>query len=147
MYCPLKIRQHINVWNADNKSENSIHPLSVNTLSLLWCHGGFCWSQSQLSLVRAGYTLNKSPAHCKAAMQGADRTSGAICSSLSCSRRLWHVGQLSPELGLPCNLPITSDLPITSWPAHLATAAPVRTLLSENWAQLAIFSSRCHVTH
>ena len=44
-------------------SKISIHPLSVPALSLLWGSGGFCWSQSELS-------LSKSPAHCRVLTDG-----------------------------------------------------------------------------
>ena len=36
----------------------------------------------------------------EAAMQGANRTLGAIWGPVSCSRTVWHAAKLSPELGL-----------------------------------------------
>lgn len=63
----------------------SIHPLSVTALSLLW---GFCWSKDARPSLMA-----------EDAMQGAHGTSGTIWDSVSCSRSLQHAVQLSQEQG------------------------------------------------
>ena len=88
----------------------SIHPLSVTALSLLVGRGGFCWSQSQLSLgegrVLPGQVANSLMAE---AMQGANHTSGAswgctsTCSSAQPGDRIWTSDLLCPlSYSCPC---------------------------------------------
>ena len=82
-----------------------IHSLSITALFLLWRCGFFCWSQSQLSLGE-GRVL---PGQVASSWQGprwwqrppckVPTAPGAIWGSVSCSRTLRHVAQLSPELG------------------------------------------------
>ena len=92
---------------------NSIHPLSVTTSSLFFT-GSWGLLLDPVPAV-SGQVASSSPGPSlmaeAATMQGANRTSGAIWGSVSCSRTLRHAAQISPrELGFV--------------PATQATAAP-----------------------
>ena len=128
-----KAAQSVNVYEGSELKTQSIHPLSVTTSSLLWGHGGFYWSQSQPCLwVRAGYSLDMSPAHRRALTDGRGRHARCephIRSNLGFS--ILHKDTSTCSSAQPGAGILTGDLPITSWPALLAEPQPP--LKTFNW--------------
>ena len=97
----------------------SIHPSIVTALSLLWGRGVFAGANPSCLWARAGYTLDKTPAHHRALTDGRGhhaRCQLHIRSNLGFSILLKDTSTCSsaqPRAGI-----WTSDIPLTSQPAR-----------------------------